>query len=742
MVLLGDIWLSVGGCSLHIHNLAFQCPYEAVFGPADLEKPSVLMLVRTIKWLQKGNFAIEQHLALKLGIKISATKITEAVLTRWRTLSDALEWLDENGVAYGELCEAMCNGLSSGKSKTRQLYATVGKWIRDSPKLTADCAFVRCFCNTIWTKRYHYLVQTDAKSGRSGFVSHRLTRFYFDYDKDLSDCMGGKWKTNAGFEPFHRLLASIPDEQVDGGDGKFLSLRMLMEKQADEFFAGALSKVRSHSPRWRRDVGYTAIGDSTGVGVAVAAVFVAMHEALYSPLPGATLSPSPPLPRPVYTLTCVKTATRLGETKKVWKPFTVNMTPSELVARKTAVDTARTDALAKLVGKSTKVGEKEYDLAALASFATVETGVHELLNWESTRNEGPVPFEALQRWVALEGRLESRRTDRLEDVGAMATVLTFLRAECWGQPSNQQVVERNMKDLGRLYGGKPTLSDEKGSALHMVANNGQVQDKKDVFDQIEEEKKAKKEAKKEEENEAKRARREEGKERSSDSDSSSSSEEEEEEVVEKTGFVRRSRKWTKLALQMVLQKLCVERIPNAEQMALAKENFVKSETEMDRTVAEVDLMLATIAGQKERETTGKKRGARKLYADYKDVKKVPEPAAGVVGKVKPTKLKMLAQVEAGLRRCGIAIPDRLIVGAGIGAISETDAARARTLRGLFKDKNCLDEHGYIVFTIMPEEGDVEADMLEAYARTAVEISGDSAEAGAGFMEEVERANEE
>ena len=39
--------------------------------------------------------------------------------------------------------------------------------------------------------------------------------------------------------------------------------------------------------------------------------------------------------------------------------------------------------------------------------------------------------------------------------------------------------------------------------------------------------------------------------------------------------------------------------------------------------------------------------------------RVPEPAAGEVGKVKPTKLKLLAQVEAGLRMCGIAIPDRL-----------------------------------------------------------------------------------
>jgi hypothetical protein len=42
-----------------------------------------------------------------------------------------------------------------------------------------------------------------------------------------------------------------------------------------------------------------------------------------------------------------------------------------------------------------------------------------------------------------------------------------------------------------------------------------------------------------------------------------------------------------------------------------------------------------------------------------------------------------------------------------------------------------------------EGGDEEkGDMLEAYAKMAVENSGDSAEAGAGFMEEVERANGE
>ena len=89
-------------------------------------------------------------------------------------------------------------------------------------------------------------------------------------------------------------------------------------------------------------------------------------------------------------------------------------------------------------------------------------------------------------------------------------------------------------------------------------------------------------------------------------------------------------------------------------------------------------MLATTAGLKSKSREERRRALGSV--DYRDVKKIPEPAAREVGKVKPTKLKMLAQVEAGLRRSGIAIPDRLVVGAGIGAITETDAARAKWKR--------------------------------------------------------------
>ena len=47
--------------------------------------------------------------------------------------------------------------------------------------------------------------------------------------------------------------------------------------------------------------------------------------------------------------------------------------------------------------------------------------------------------------------------------------------------------------------------------------------------------------------------------------------------------------------------------------------------------------------------------------------------------MKPTKLKMLAQEEADLRMCGIAIPGRLVVGAGTGAITEIVAAVAKII---------------------------------------------------------------
>ena len=152
-MLLGDTWLAVGGCSLHVHNLTLETSYLKVFGTSDLGMPSVLCLVRTISWLQTHFHDLEQELAVRMGIHdFPRRRICDAVLTRWHTFSKSLRWLRAHRATYARLCVEMCDGLDP--CKTRDMYATVAKWLLEAPKLTTDTEFCNAFCSSIWDPRH------------------------------------------------------------------------------------------------------------------------------------------------------------------------------------------------------------------------------------------------------------------------------------------------------------------------------------------------------------------------------------------------------------------------------------------------------------------------------------------------------------------------------------------------------------------------------------------------------------
>ena len=80
-----------------------------VYGEAKLEEPTPLMLVRKIHYLQSKNGAEEREVCSEKGWEWEA--ITEAVMTRWHTFSDALElenlWFAMREVMPHSGCDAM-----------------------------------------------------------------------------------------------------------------------------------------------------------------------------------------------------------------------------------------------------------------------------------------------------------------------------------------------------------------------------------------------------------------------------------------------------------------------------------------------------------------------------------------------------------------------------------------------------------------------------------------------------------
>ena len=110
---------------------------------------SVLLLLRTIHWLQLRNFY-----KFRLGDggrhcsrpAVSQRCLTEAQLTRWHTCCKAVDYLVEHADALSGLFSFMFDCLPSSQKKTRMMSGIVAAWIVCSSKLKCGATFMHNFC--------------------------------------------------------------------------------------------------------------------------------------------------------------------------------------------------------------------------------------------------------------------------------------------------------------------------------------------------------------------------------------------------------------------------------------------------------------------------------------------------------------------------------------------------------------------------------------------------------------------
>ena len=255
-----------------MHNLLLEQPYTKVYGPSELEKPSVLCLVRTIRWLMVRYRDVELAVAVEHPeLKDWALNIiTESVLTRWLTLSAGLKWVEKHGPDYARLCKTMHDGLQ-GHDKARKMYGRVYKWLSNtSEKLHADMLFCLDYCENVWDIRYYELIKVDGTHKMPGFRSPFVVRGYFDYERKLDQLSDYGWNGDARFARFTAHVESMQDREQAKVAGE----------QANRFFREASTLGAKHSKRWRRKLLFTALADDASIAVPLAKVILAARNAL------------------------------------------------------------------------------------------------------------------------------------------------------------------------------------------------------------------------------------------------------------------------------------------------------------------------------------------------------------------------------------------------------------------------------------------------------------------------------
>ena len=188
-------------------------------------------------------------------------------MTRWHSFSDALAWLDEHRETQSKLCKVMYDGKKAD-TKVRDLYGQVGKWLDESPKLTADCEFCFCFCKAVWNPRYHRLVSVDEDTKTASFRAPEIARSFYDFEKKLRR----GWRQNDKFASFRSKLDALGLRSTEG-DRR--TLRGQVVAQADSFFKEALKLNEKHGNRWMRDLLFTGLADDPKVAVPLAKVLLA-----------------------------------------------------------------------------------------------------------------------------------------------------------------------------------------------------------------------------------------------------------------------------------------------------------------------------------------------------------------------------------------------------------------------------------------------------------------------------------
>jgi hypothetical protein len=603
-------WLSVGGCVLHVMSLTFERPYTSVFGLANLGFPSVLMLLRTIQWLQERYHSEELLLAEECGIvKFPKRRIKEAVLSRWQTLSAALRWWYEHREAYGELAGWMCDSLHPDLATKRTIYRNVSNWLLRSEKLFADCIFCLCFAEGVWDIRYFELIKLDQLSGRAGFQSHRMARSYADYISLLTSLCKGGWMIDSAFVRFVNHLKEMEDkEQVE-----------VSKRQADKFFEVSLEYLVSHAQRWMRDLLFTSLGDDEAVAKPLAKVLlVAMSTARAQRETRQTaITISTHGKRPRITLAVIREEKEKCEAEDL----EIMMVAVRAEIASFADDKVRVDAV-----DGSGPG-REYELQTLLTNMTMFLRPDVVLSW-------PIATLAMQEVLGKWAILPSSDNGELLSEQDTKTLLDFVEGWCYGFPSTTQSTERAVKRCRAILRCKAKLSPAMTRAIQMLLDNEIASDKNSI-------------------NKEKRAAQ---KDRQAQKDSEANTESEAQNESEPTGGGKKKIQSTQFRstwFELFKRALLIlARIPTDDEARGAPPVQATNTFEQRVELAQTNKTrgeLCREGGLAQRESC--------LTSKPND-KHIPNPGNGFLGKIKAGSVRVRLEVEAELTARGISFVPR------------------------------------------------------------------------------------
>jgi hypothetical protein len=487
--MLMDHWVVSGGCRIHVHNLTFEGPYNYVFGPADLYKPSVLMKLRSMRYLQAGHIAEEIALLREVIAEADdsterqaledlqkATLITDAVLTRWNTVSNALQWERAYGKAYAIVCRTQHDGLKTGEAKAREVYGNIGKWLTESPKLEADTTFCHAFCNTLFDPVYQRLIQADPEHGAAGFHSYRIARDEYDYDRKLQANCDGKWKTSDQFADFRQAVAALKviDDAATEANGSLDDderLALSSEKQAEKFFEKSALTLRRHSERWLRDLLFLSLGDDKALAIPLAECIVAACTSKPEGTPWSMgkdegwwyrRGRAPETANYIYVDPAGGTYDNEEAAKQKYKEWSESESATVYTNTRAqdAMEVAVAAAIEKHDGEEIVIADngtdsegrpygRRYELRPLLEYLTKHLKIEIVKQW-------PVPIPSLKRWITTNGDLVAN--DEMRD---------FLNAWPYGYPHCTHTTERAVKRIGVILKNKKRQRAHLTRQLHM-----------------------------------------------------------------------------------------------------------------------------------------------------------------------------------------------------------------------------------------------------------------------------------
>ena len=298
-------------CTLHDHSKINETAFLAAFGGADLGRPSVLMLWRTIYYALKNTdeahlTALVEELAkhadmptaassasaagAALAVQDAAVSVFEGVsaaalrkvltdpwvepqLTRWKTTTVAGHFWNDNRAALIVIGTVMYEGreANNGSGGIVKVWGRVAKWLK-CEKLNADCTFTHEFHVLFHDPGYFYLIKEDYHNdiGRCGFRGPRIPRFFFQEIETLKSWVGGPG-TNPFDSTFTRttkaLAEKVADEQVS-----------VLQKQIRMYLSTALRVAEKKAEPWLTMNMLVVLGDNNLIAVPCCKAFILLYQ--------------------------------------------------------------------------------------------------------------------------------------------------------------------------------------------------------------------------------------------------------------------------------------------------------------------------------------------------------------------------------------------------------------------------------------------------------------------------------